>query len=419
MSPRDFLEDNQQNMSSPNVAGSPRDFLPDNEEVQASEGLGTSAAMAIPRILTDLGKGVYHAAQSIPSYWEKAKTEVPGLLNPNGVLRQHPLHALGQGFAGVNEAINSLAQAPLALSRYGTERLNLVPQGVTNALQKITPEDTTQAINQLFGEPKYPGEAALRGGFRNIPALYGAGKLATAIKPSALLTTKKNIKNSLLKPHDALESRANNAFKEVSNQVNSRGINQLPIEDMSSVNFENMRSYFPATRQYDKLLTGAEYGDYNSLRKLQSDLYSKGKQNLGSNLEVDRMKGAEMLERRNDINEAISNHLIKTGNTDLADILQGARNDWRTLQNTYYNENMNNALVNMFNKQYRKVPNNLVDILGEESIPMKNLLDFHPGLETKVNRYKVGQNIRGKAVKYGIPAAAAFAGYEYGKPGGR
>jgi hypothetical protein len=379
------------------------------------ETFGQALKNAPGRIIGDIGEAAMRGFNSLPGYWEKAKTEIPGLLNPVGQMRQHPFHAAGQALAGGNELINAIAQFPLNVSRYGSERLNLTPQALTNALAKITPEDTTQAINQLFGEPKYPGEAAIRGTVRNLPAIAGATKLASMVKPTQLFTTKKAIKNEILNAHDALDNRATTAFNDVSSQVNKRGIGQLPTGSMPNVDFETMRGYFPSIKKYDKLLTGAEYGDYNSLRKLQTDLYSEGKKNLGSSTEADRMKGAEMLEKRDEINQAIQKHLVDTGNNDLAEKLQGARNDWRTLQQTYYNENMNNAIVNMVNKDFRKVPKNLIEVLDEESLPMKNLLNFHPGLETRIGRYKTGQNILGKSLKYGLPAGAAYLGYEYGK----
>lgn len=385
------------------------------------EGLAYSLGAAIPRIASDLGGAAMRGLNALPGYFEKAKTEVPALLSPFSQMKKHPFHQTGQALAGANELINSVAQFPLDLSKYGSDRLHLLPQGVTNFLQKITPEDTTEAINQLFGQPKYAGEAALRGGIRNSPLLYGAGKLASAIKPSALLTTKKSIKNNILNTHDALEGRASETFKKVSDEVNNRGAIQVPLTNAQGapvVDFNNLKSYFPSTKQYNSLLTKSQTGDYNALRKLQTNLYEQGKKNLGSGFEADRMKGAEMLESRNDINQAISDHLVNSGNTDLADLLQGARTDWSTLQKTYYNENMNNALVNMVNKKYRKIPNNLIDLLGEDSIPMKNLLDFHPGLATKISGYKTGQNILGKGLKYGVPLGAAYLGYEYGKPKG-
>ncbi|HLX55350.1 MAG TPA: GNAT family N-acetyltransferase, partial [Aquella sp.] len=179
--------------------------------------------------------------------------------------------------------------------------------------------------------------------------------------------------------------------------------------------FNKIKHYFPNTRASADLLAAARTGNFKSLRKLQTDLYTRAKKNLSSGLEADRMKGAEMLEDRNDINQIISNHLKNTGHHDLDLTLNEARDIWKTLQNTYYNENMNNALINMFDKNIRKIPNNLAKILTEESIPMQELLNFHPGLEEKVLGHLKGKNIFKRAAKYAIPSAAAVTGYEYGK----
>lgn len=393
----------------------------DWETLSASEtkpSFGQALAEAPGKIGQDIYEGITNFAGKIPKYYESAKTEVPGLFGITGGVRQHPLHALSQGLAGTQEAINMLAQAPLSLAQYGSNRLNLLPESVTNAISKITPEDTSSAINQIFGEPKYQGETLLRGTARNIPQIAGGAKLISALKPSGLLATKKSIKNTILNTHDTLENKATNTFKDVSNQVNLRKINQIPTNLTNNIDFQGIRSYFPATKKYEKILTGAEFGDYNSLRKLQSDLYSEGKKNLGSDLAADRMKGAEMLERRDEINSAIQNHLEKTGNSDLSAKLQSARNDWRTLQNIYYNENMNNAIVNMVNKDYRKIPKNLVEVLGEESNPMQALKDFHDGLENALKKYQTRGNVFSTMRKIVIPAAIGAAGgygaYHYG-----
>lgn len=420
MSPRDFLDDNQPSINSSSVGmGSPRDFLAEHEE--QPESFGTSAKLALPRIYEDASKLLYGTVKSIPGYFQKAKTEIPAVLNPYSEMNRNPFHAAGQKFAGLNELINSLAQLPLDISKYGSERLHLLPKGFTNALQKITPEDTTQAINQLFGEPKYPGEAALRGLVRNTPTLGIVSKL----NPASLLTSKKSLKNTILNKHDALENRAISAFDKVSEEVNNRGINKIPMESnfdsesgikSSDEFFENMKQYFPDTRSSKKLIDNAKKGEFNALRKLQTDLYQRGKTNLGSSLEADRMKGAEMFEKRNDINQMISNHLKNTENHDLDNLLNQARQDWSTLQKTYYHPKMNNAIVNMVDTQIRRIPKNLPEILQEESIPMKNLIDFHPGLSKKIKGHKKGQKILKKGLKYGVPAGAAFVGYEYGKP---
>lgn len=410
--PTDFLmEDMQASPSSGQMTG--RDFLMEDEAPK--ESLGTSAMYAIPRIATDVAKGAYNFAQQIPSYYEKAKTEVPGLFGITGQVRQHPVHAAMQALAGTQEGINQLAQMPLNIAKYGADRLNLLPQSVPNAIAKITPEDTTQSINQLFDEPKYQGESLLRGIGRNIPEIVGSTKLVSALKPEGLLATQKSIKNTILNTHDVLENKASEGFKKVSEEVNKRGITQVPIENEM---IESLREYFPKTKVANKLIEDAKSGNYNALRKMQSDLYQSGKKNLGSDFEADRMKGAEMFEKREDINQAISNHLQKTGHEDLNEILNKARNDYRTLQQIYYNPNMNNAIVNMVNKDYRKIPKNLVDVLSEESNPMQALKNFHGGLENALKKYttrgKVTSALKKVAIPTAIGAAGGYGAYKYG-----
>lgn len=131
-----------------------------------------SLEMAPFRMLSDLGGSLADNASKIPGYI----SEYPDL---NKLMFTHPIHAAMQGFAGANEFVNNLAQAPLNMAKYGENRLNLLPSSVPNAISKITPEDTTQSINQLFGQPQYPGEHLLRGIVRNAPLLAGAGSMMT------------------------------------------------------------------------------------------------------------------------------------------------------------------------------------------------------------------------------------------------
>lgn len=237
----------------------------------------------------------------------------------------------------------------------------------------------------------------------------------SSLKQKDLFSTKKVIKNNLLKEHDLLENRASQAFENVSKEVNKRGISKIPESSFPKKLFNDMKQYFPNTRASSDLLEKAKSGDYSAIRKLQTDLYTRGKKNISAELEADRLKGEEMLEKRNDINELISNHLKNTGHHDLDKILSGARKDWSTLQNTYYNENIGNPLKKMFDKDIRKVPNNLIKLLGQESIPMNNLLKAHPGLKEKIAGHTIGKNVLKKGAKYGVPAGVGLLGYEYGK----
>src|SRR5665213_801471 len=64
------------------------------------ESFGTSAKLAIPRIVEDLAHGGMSALKSIPGYYQSAKTEVPGVLS---AFENDPKHAGGQALAGLTE----------------------------------------------------------------------------------------------------------------------------------------------------------------------------------------------------------------------------------------------------------------------------------------------------------------------------
>lgn len=267
------------------------------------------------------------------------------------------------------------------------------------------------AAGGAFGEAASKGINGLKNSLKDNEIFK---KIAS--NPKYLLTTKKEIKNNLLDKHDFLENRASNAFNHVSKEVNDRGINHIQLANYLPEHFfEEAKHYFPNTRASADLLNKAKTGNYNALRKMQGDLYKRAKKNLSSQFEADNLKAAEMLEKRNDINQTISNHLQQTGHHDLSKVLDEARSDWSTLQNKYYNEHISNSLVKMFDKNIRKIPKNLVNLLSEESIPMKEILDFHPGLEEKIIGHKIGKGALKKVGKYGGPAAFALGGYELGK----
>jgi hypothetical protein len=282
---------------------------------------------------------------------------------------------------------------------------------VENALSKITPQDTTQAIHELFGEPKYPGEAMLRGAVGDIPAFGGSMEIANILKP----VTKKSIVKTIQKPHDILEKDAAEGFQQVSKEVKNRQVPSFPV----SGNFiDNLSGYFPKTDQAENLLKKAKSGNYDSLRKIQSELFTRGKKNLQSDLETDRIRGEEMLDKRNIINKGMSEHLNNSGHPDLANTLKKSMNDYRTLQDIYYNRDMNKSIQKLVDKNTRKVPNNLTSLLKEDSIPMNKFMEFHPGLQQQLKKHLMYKSISSKASKYiGIPAIAGLAAGEGFKAG--
>ena len=248
---------------------------------------------------------------------------------------------------------------------------------------------------------------------------YGAGRMGAKDAESQVMkiSIPESKFNEYIHPHSNVDiwkprgyekSQLYTIKKPIPNEYISK-LEDQNIKENAIINIDDIRDYFPNTKANNKLLENAETGDYDSLRKLQSDLYTRGKKNLQSDLQADRDRGEEMLDKRNDINQAISTHLKNTGNEDLGKILDSSIKDWRTLQDVYYNKNMNNAIKKLVNPDIRKIPNNLPNILKEKSIPMQKFKDFHPGLESAIKKYILQKTLSSKGLQYGLPAGIGGA----------
>jgi hypothetical protein len=216
-------------------------------------------------------------------------------------------------------------------------------------------------------------------------------------------STAKNIQYA----HDILENQAVKGFNDVSDEVNKREINQIPIDESI---IENARGYYPKTKQANSLINQAKTGNYNSLRKLQSDLWTRGTKLIGSDSDIDIMKGEEMLDIRDDINNEISNHLIGTGNEDLNSLLNQSRNDFYKLRDIYYSPYIDKRITKLVNPNIRKIPNNIMDIISEDSKPMQKFRDFHSGIENDISGYNAQQNALNIMKKLGLIGSSSLGG---------
>lgn len=211
--------------------------------------------------------------------------------------------------------------------------------------------------------------------------------------------------NLIQKGHDALKEQAENAFKDVSKGVHERGIATVPTQE---IKFNGLRKYFPDTDEAKKLLNDAKTGNYNALRKVQSDLWTKATKNLRSDLEVDRMRGEEMLERRDKINNAISNHLQNTGNHDLDAVLNKARSDFHDLKDIYYSHPTISKLVD---EHTREIPENIFTTLKKNSVPLNRLKEFHPDISADINALNNKKNLKSSLKALGWSGGALGTTY--------
>lgn len=257
--PRDFLMEENQISDVPQG----RDFLESNGNEPLSESFGK----AIPRMWEDATRAGFNFIKDIPGYYQSAKTELPGALN---VLTNHPAHAIGQALAGSQEMINNLAQFPSGVAHYASDRLNLLPKSATNLIDKITPEDTGDAIDKLFDNPKYEGENLIRGITRNAFNIAGLGKVASTINPLNL--TSKSIAKDIVNSEALQKKEHNKLYNGIWSDAEKTGFNHVPInEKLLSDNLSVIEKY-KTPKEYQSLENFILNPSLQNAQKAQSDM---------------------------------------------------------------------------------------------------------------------------------------------------
>jgi len=324
------------------------------------ESFAYSAAMAVPRIGYDLGASALNEISKAP----QLMTELPALFK---LPFTHPLDAASQGLAGANELINNIAQAPLSLAQYGANRLNLLPQSVPQTVQKFVPQDTSGAINQLFGQPQYPGESLLRGITRNLPFVTGgmstigegnalaqapisqsmaSGDIAkglhdTFIGNQSFEDSGKSLANEISQKYSSIKDYLTNQYANIFNKDSSADfpqrdeptkVNNLPLEN--SAYLGKFKNYdFPddnLQNLHDSLLKN---GDIQSAHDFQSELggeigYLK-KQNTNGILDS---AGKNLLSTYSDMRNSLKNDIYNSMehyDPGLGDKYNDVTSDWQ------------------------------------------------------------------------------------------
>ena len=304
-SPRDFLDDDYAPMQQ---AATPRDFLDDGQ----SESLGEAATYALPRIGEDILNAGYQGIQNIPEYWQKAKTEVPGFINPKNWL-MHPIDRGGQTLAGLLELGQKINHAPRTAAQYAANRLHLIPQEWADKVPQAP--DLDEDIEKYIGQPKNPGDALARGLARNADLLVGGNALAKAMPH----LTKRGALKKLKKGQKLASER----------EIGTLNVDPELIKDAEQ--------YLPNNLSERNLIEGSNYGDYDSLFRLQSDLGKISSARTGKlsklfNPETN-LKGQAGLRSRNSLLDAIHDNLQNLGHEDISDLLREGQNDYRRYMN--------------------------------------------------------------------------------------
>lgn len=264
--PIDFLSDDMIPNQASKMQNMPRDFL--QEEMSPQEDLKTAAMYAIPRVATDVGKGLYEFGQKIPEYLSKGKSEVPAAM---GLIKNDPLRAGKQALAGISELGQNVFNTPHDLVNYFSQRLNLVPENINKMVQMARmPANTENMINQTFGEAKEPGEALIRGLPRNALNILGGAGAAKVLNPMRF--TSSGIAKNVLKEEAKQVASHTNRYNQIWKQADKSGFNHVPVDaNILNKNLEVIAKY-KTPKEFNALKEFIENPTLEKAQRAQSDM---------------------------------------------------------------------------------------------------------------------------------------------------
>lgn len=347
-----------------------------NEE-EPQESYGEKLKAAPGKIASDLGDLIFQRIRDIPNYLEKSKTEIPGFVES---YFKHPVSMLRQEVAGGNEAINALAQTPLNIAKYGSNRLGLIPQSATNALEKITPEDTTQAINQVFGQPTHEGESLARGVVRNLPSIVPAVGTARLLNPLKL--TSKNIAKDILNTRSNMQNLYSQKYNDSLTNAHQSGLGQTLPQAVNAIDFNTALINEPkkVKARIDELQTNPNvltaHEAKKDLLKIQRKLTNKN-ESVG-------LIGNEpaQLDAVNDAIGKIESNMFTDAQ---GNINKDAANQYRQIQQGYAKEVIpytKNKAINEY-RRGEKLADQLVKSLQSGKFPAQRGQKYHKALEIR------------------------------------
>lgn len=243
---------------------------------------------------------------------------------------------------------------------------------------------TTQLIETASGTP---GMKVLGNAINKIPSVIKT--LATKLDPKSLV-------KEVQQGHDVLENVATGMYDFIKNKAKNFNIK---IDENILNKAEELLA---KTSKVKKMISSARGGDYNAIHDVQSELGKLGRSGIIHDLPSAQREGQEMLDVRDVINEGIKNNFISQGQNDLAHILEGARNKYRDLIQTYYKHP---GIGKMVEHDQRLVPRNIIHFFSEESEPMNKIIERHPEIQRALELSKAKDDII-KNIKYagiGVP----------------
>lgn len=314
-----------------------------------------------------------------------------------------PKRALQNVGAGLGQLGHGVLSAPGNVRDY-LVRKDIVSQNSPSLRlpESVLPQEYDYA-EALGAEGQQPGDELLRG----IPtgvALSPLGKMVPSISAGISKGVSKlmpeNAYKFIQRAHDVKEKALSDVFNDVSKQANASNIKIKLPKDL----IDEIKEIGPKTERFKTFVDKAKNGNYDALRKLQSELYVRGKNYKKSNLASETEFGDVLFEQRSKLNDSIIKALEKSKRPELATKLQGARQGWRELEDLYYS----NPLIAKLVGAERQVPMTYKP-LRQESAYLEKLKKEHPEIQKKLNNLRRAKQISS------LLGAGGYGLYKIGK----
>jgi hypothetical protein len=255
-----------------------------------------------------------------------------------------------------------------------------------NPMYQIGSPEQKELISEMIASGiGMPGMNVVGQGVNNF-GIIGKGVSGFGKGIKNLLTRKnpKELTAAVQKGHDVESKQISDIYNLIKSEVGPRGVGKIEIPEGIFHEIKKGKM-LPNTEDFIKLLEKAKSGDYEALHQLQSDLYKKGTQALGSKFQANINKGEEILSVRNKINEIIRNKFKEHGHEDLAKLLDEASGRFKNLKETYFSHPQ---IAKLVHEKTRKIPKNPMNVFSEESKQMQRLLEKHPEITKELEKHK-------------------------------
>lgn len=363
---------------------------PESDWEMGTEKMPDMESKGFSGIASDAYNKAIDTALNIPGQLMNLPGEVYGA--GKQVLTE-PKRALQNIGAGFGELGHGLLSTPGNIRDY-LEKKDLVSHNAPSFRlpQSILPKEYNYA-EALGAQGEQSGDSLLRGvpkiaaGAPLTKLIPMVGNLASKIKPESPY-------HFIQKAYDTKEKSLSNIFSNVSKEANESKIKvDLPKNLISEI-----KKSGPKTDKFNTFVDKSKMGDYDSLRKLQAELFTRGKAYSRSHLASENDFGAHLFEQRAKLNDAIITSLEKSGRKDLAEKLTEAKHGWKNLEELYHS----NPTISKLVGDEREVPFTF-NALRKDSKFMNNLKKEHPEIQKKlkfIRRSKqVGALLGGLGVK--------------------